>query len=192
MKNKKRCDWPRGNPLMVAYHDTEWGIPLHDDRKLFEFFVLDAFQAGLSWKIVLNKRRDFEKAFSGFNIKKVAHFTEKDVQRLKNDAGIIRNELKIKAAITNAKKFLEIQKEFGSFDKFIWKFVNYKSIKNTIRTIKDYPATSKESDEMSKELKARGFKFVGSTICYAFMQAVGMVNDHQMNCFRYNAVNPQH
>lgn len=188
-KTKKRCEWPGDKPLMIEYHDKEWGVPLHNDKKLFEFFVLDAFQAGLSWAIVLNKRKGFEKVFLGFDYKKVARFTEKDVQRLKNDAGIVRNELKIRAAITNAQKFLEIQKEFGSFDKFIWKFVNYKPIKNKFKTIKELPATSSVSDAMSKELKERGLKFVGSTICYAFMQAVGMVNDHTRDCFRYNAVN---
>lgn len=175
---------------MIEYHDREWGVPLHDDTKLFEFFVLDAFQAGLSWAIVLNKRKGFKKAFFGFDYKKVAKFTEKDVQRLKNDAGIIRNELKIRAAITNAKKFLEIQKEFGSFDKFIWKFVNHRPIKNKFKTIKELPATSSVSDAMSKELKERGLKFVGSIVCYAFMQAAGIVNDHTRDCFRYNSVGP--
>ena len=184
----KRCEWHGENQIMIEYHDKEWGVPLHDDRKLFEFFVLDSFQAGLSWKIVLNKRKGFEKAFLGFDIKKVAKFNEKDVQRLKNDTGIIRNELKIKSAITNAQKFLEIQKEYGSFDKFIWKFVNYKPIKNKIRSMKDYKSTSPESDAMSKELKERGLKFVGSTICYAFMQAAGMVNDHMVGCFRRGEV----
>lgn len=187
-KDKNRCDWPGENQLMVAYHDKEWGVPVHDDKKLFEFFVLDAFQAGLSWAIVLNKRKGFKKAFLGFDYKKVAKFAEKDVQRLKNDAGIIRNELKIRAAISNAQKFLEIQKESRSFDKFIWRFVNYKPIKNKFKTIKELPATSPESDTMSKELKKRGLKFVGSTICYAFMQAAGMVNDHTVNCFRHDMI----
>lgn len=174
---------------MIKYHDKEWGVPLHNDKKLFEFFVLDAFQAGLSWEIVLNKRNGFQKAFLGFDYEKVATFTEKDVQRLKNDIGIVRNELKIRAAITNAQKFLEVQKEFGSFDKFVWKFVNYKPIKNKFKTIKELPATSPESDAMSKELKEKGLKFVGSTTCYAFMQAAGMVNDHTTDCFRYNVIN---
>lgn len=185
---KKRCEWPGASELMIKYHDEEWGVPLHDDKKLFEFLVLDAFQAGLSWSIVLKKREGFRKAFSGFDYKKIAKYTEKDFGRLVNDERIIRNKLKIQSTITNARKFLEVQKEFGSFDKYIWKFVNNKPIKNKIKTIKDYPATSPESDMMSIDLKSRGFKFVGSTICYAFMQAAGMVNDHQVSCFRYNEV----
>ena len=188
MENKKRCGWPGENKLMIEYHDQEWGVPIHDDKKLFEFLVLDAFQAGLSWQIVLNKREGFRKAFANFDYKKVAKFSEKDIEILKQDIGIIRNELKIKATITNAQKFLEIQKEFGSFDKYIWKFTNGKTIKNKWKTMKEIPATSKESDAMSKDLKSRGFKFVGSTICYAFMQAAGIVNDHVVICFRYNEV----
>lgn len=186
---KNRCEWPGNKPLMIKYHDKEWGVPLHNDKKLFEFIVLDAFQAGLSWEIILNKRKGLQKAFLGFDYEKVATFTEKDVQRLKNDVGIVRNELKIRAAITNAQKFLEVQKEFGSFDKFVWKFVNYKPIKNKFKTIKELPATSPESDAMSKVLKEKGLKFVGSTTCYAFMQAAGMVNDHTTDCFRYNVIN---
>lgn len=182
---KKRCEWPGNNEIMLAYHDTEWGVPLHDDRKLFEFLVLDAFQAGLSWAIVLKKREGFRKAFHNFNYKKIAKYTEKDFDRLVNDASIIRNKLKISSTITNAQKFLEVQKEFGSFDKYIWQFTKGKTIKNKIRTIKDYQAKTSESDAMSKDLLRRGFKFVGSTICYAFMQAAGMVNDHQIDCFRY-------
>lgn len=185
---KKRCPWPGSNEVMTKYHDEEWGVQLHDDRKLFEFLLLDAFQAGLSWQIVLNKREGFRKAFSNFDYKKVAKYGEKDFDRLVNDASIVRNRLKINSTITNAQKFLEIIKEFGSFDKYIWKFVNGKPIKNKIKTIKDYKSTSKESDEMSKDLKERGFKFVGSTICYAFMQAAGMVNDHTIDCFRYGEV----
>ena len=174
---------------MIEYHDKEWGVPLHDDKKLFEFLVLDAFQAGLSWEIVLNKRKGFEKAFHEFNAKKIAKYNEKDVERLMNDAGIIRNRMKILATITNAQRFLEVQKEFGSFDKYIWQFTNFKTIKNKFRNLKELPAKSKESDSMSDDLKKRGFKFVGSTICYAFMQAAGMTNDHIITCFRYKKVN---
>ena len=181
----KRCEWPRKSKLMQEYHDKEWGTPLHDDNKLFEFLVLDAFQAGLSWAIILNKRQGFKKAFHDFNPNKIAKYDKKDFNRLVNDAGIIRNKLKIQSTITNAQKFLEIQKEFGSFDKYIWQFINHKTIHNKFKTLKDLPPTSPESDAMSKDLKQRGFKFVGSTICYAFMQAAGMVNDHVVDCFRY-------
>ncbi len=180
----KRCPWPGESELMIKYHDEEWGKPLHDDKKLFEFLVLDAFQAGLSWQIVLKKRDGFRKAFHGFDYKKIANYTEKDFERLRNDEKIIRNRAKIRGTIVNAQKFQEVQKEFGSFNKYIWKFVNNNPIKNKIKTLKDYKATSKESDEMSADLKARGFKFVGSTICYAFMQAAGLVNDHSVDCFR--------
>jgi len=184
----KSCEWPGADSDMMEYHDKEWGVPLHDDRKLFEYLLLDTFQAGLSWKTILKKRKNFEKAFHGFNPRKIAKYSEKDFQRLMRDSGIIRNKLKIKASITNAQKFLEIQKELGSFDKFIWKFVNYNPIKNKIKTLKDYPSTSKESDAMSEELKEKGFKFVGSTICYAFMQGAGLVNDHVVDCFRHREV----
>ena len=172
-----RCAWGTSNPLMIKYHDEEWGVPVHDDRRLFEFFVLDGFQAGVSWSIVLNKRKNFRKAFHNFNPRVVAKYTAKDVRCLLADPGIIRNRLKIQAAINNAQRFLEIQKEFGSFDKYIWQFVGGKSKKNRFKMIKQIPATSKESDAMSKDLKERGFKFVGSTICYAFMQAAGMVKN---------------
>jgi DNA-3-methyladenine glycosylase I len=184
----KRCPWPGENELMIEYHDKEWGVPLHDDKKLFEFLVLDAFQAGLSWAIVLKKREGFRKAFHDFDCKRISRYTEADFERLRNDEKIIRNRAKIKSTIINAQKFLEVQKEFGSFDRYIWQFVNNKPIKNKIRTIKDYPSTSKGSDRMSEDLKKRGFKFVGSTICYAFMQASGMVNDHSVDCFRYDKV----
>lgn len=184
----RRCEWPGNNELMIQYHDEEWGMPLHNDKKLFEFLVLDTFQAGLSWSIVLKKRKGFEKAFDNFDVKKISKYDEKDFERLMQNPNIIRNKLKIRATITNAQQFLEIKKEFGSFDKYIWKFVNYKPIRNKFKTVKDLPATSKESDEMSKNLKKRGFKFVGSTICYAFMQAAGMVNDHIIDCFRYGEV----
>lgn len=171
---------------MLRYHDTEWGVPLHDDRKLFEFLVLDAFQAGLSWAIVLNKRNGFEKAFNKFDARKIARYTARDVRRLTADAGIIRNGLKIKATITNAQAFLNVQKEFGSFDKYIWQFVHQKLIINRFTVDTGIPARTKDSDAMSEDLKKRGFKFVGSTICYAFMQAAGMVNDHLTTCFRYS------
>ncbi|MBI5033834.1 MAG: DNA-3-methyladenine glycosylase I [Chloroflexi bacterium] len=184
----QRCEWGGNNPLMIRYHDEEWGVPVHDDRKLFEFLILDGFQAGVSWAIVLNKRKNFRKAFDNFNAKKIAKFDAKDTKRLLNDAGIIRNRLKIAAAITNAQCFLAVQKEFGSFDKYIWQFTGGKTIGNEWKSLKEIPATSKESDAMSKDLKARGFKFVGSTICYAFMQAAGMVNDHTTECFRYKQV----
>lgn len=179
----KRCDWPTtDDPVMIEYHDREWGRPLHDDRKLFEFMVLDAFQAGLSWRTVLHKRKAFEKAFKNFQPAKVAKFTATDVNKLLDNASIIRNRQKIEAAIKNAQKFLEVQKEFGSFDKYIWQFVGGKPIK---RTHTHWQATSAESDAMSIELKKRGFSFVGSTICYAFMQAAGLVDDHHKSCFRY-------
>ena len=181
----KRCEWPADDELMVKYHDTEWGVPLHDDQKLFEFIVLDSAQAGLSWKTILRRREGYRKAFDNFDPKKIAKYTKKDVKRLLNDARIIRNRLKIESTITNAQRFLEIQKEFGSFDKYIWQFVKYRTIKNSFRSLKEIPANSKESDSMSSDLKKRGFKFVGSTICYAFMQAAGMVNDHVTQCFRY-------
>ncbi|MCF8369023.1 MAG: DNA-3-methyladenine glycosylase I [Bacteroidales bacterium] len=179
------CDWPGKDPLMIKYHDTEWGAPVHDDQKHFEFMVLDAFQAGLSWALVLKKREGFRKAFDNFELKKIAKYNEEKVQRLLKDASIIRNQQKIRATINNAQCFLEIQKEFGSFDKYIWQFTGYKTRINKCKALDEIPATSPESDAMSKELKKRGFKFVGSTICYAYMQAAGMVNDHLVNCFRY-------
>ena len=171
---------------MIEYHDKEWGTPLHNDQKLFEYLILDAFQAGLSWNTIINKRENFQKALDNFKAEKIAKYTEKDYNKLMNDAGIIRNKLKIRAAIINAKEFLRVQEKFGSFDKYIWQFTNHKTISNQIKSIKDYQAKTKESDAMSKDLLSRGFKFVGSTICYAFMQASGMVNDHSVNCFRRN------
>lgn len=188
MGEKKRCPWVNENPLMIQYHDAEWGVPLHDDRKLFEFLVLDAFQAGLSWNTIINKRNNFEKAFHGFDAKRIAKYTEKDFNRLMKDEGIVRNRAKIRATIQNARKFLDTQKEFGSFDAYIWSFTRGKTIAHTIKSIKDYPARTPESDAMSKDLKKRGFGFVGSTICYAFMQAAGMVNDHSVGCFRRKEV----
>lgn len=180
-----RCEWPGENQKMLDYHDKQWGVPVHNDRKLFEFLVLDAFQAGISWAIVWNKRDNFKKAFDNFNPAKVAKYTAKDVRRLLQDAGIIRNRLKITSTISNARRFLEIRKEFGSFDKYIWQFTNYKTIDHELKSLKSIPVNVKESDLMSADLKKRGFKFVGSTICYSFMQAAGMVNDHTTNCFRY-------
>ena len=182
-----RC-WPDvgANANMVAYHDAEWGVPLHDDAKLFEFLILEGFQAGLSWSTILNKREAFRKAFDGFDVEEVAGYGDDDVQRLLSDAGIVRNRLKILAATTNANGFVEVRKEFGTFDRYIWQFTNYRTLRSSkpILSWADVPATSKESDAMSKDLKARGFKFVGSTICYAHMQATGMVNDHMDACFR--------
>ncbi|MEK6925099.1 MAG: DNA-3-methyladenine glycosylase I [Nanoarchaeota archaeon] len=180
---KKRCPWVNDNPLMIKYHDEEWGSPLKEENKLFEFLILDAFQAGLSWNTIINKRKNFIKAFDNFNANKISNYTEKDKERLMQDAGIIRNKLKIESAIINAKAFLKL-KETISFSNYIWSFVNNKPIKNKIETIKDYQSKTKESDSMSKDLKEKGFKFVGSTICYAFMQAAGLVNDHSVNCFR--------
>lgn len=183
-----RCAWGTRDPQMIAYHDTEWGVPLHDDRKLFEFLMLDAFQAGVSWAIVLHKRENFRRAFHNFDARKIAQYDAREIERLLADAGIIRNRLKIAATINNAQRFLEIQKEFGSFDQYIWSFVGGKPIVHKFKTIRQIPATSKESDALSADLKARGFKFVGSTICYAFMQAAGMVNDHTTDCFRYRQI----
>ena len=170
---------------MIEYHDKEWGVPVHDDRTLFEFLILEGAQAGLTWQTVLNKRENYRRAFDGFHADKIACYGKEDVNRLLTDAGIIRNRLKIASTIQNARAFLKIQKEFGTFDVYIWQFVGGKPVNHKIKTIKDIPTNTKESDVMSKELIKRGFKFVGSTICYAFMQAVGMVNDHEIKCFRY-------
>ncbi|MDP3980737.1 MAG: DNA-3-methyladenine glycosylase I [Chlamydiota bacterium] len=185
MRKETRCSWPSNDPLMIKYHDTEWGVPLYNDRKLFEFLVLDAFQAGLSWSIILKKRENFRKAFHHFNPERIAKYTSKDVKRLLSDEGIVRNQLKINATITNARKFLKVKKEFGSFNQYIWQFTNHKTIHNKFGTLSELPAKTKNSDAMSNDMKKRGFKFVGSTICYAFMQAAGMVNDHTIHCFRY-------
>ncbi len=183
----KRCEWVKSE-LMMRYHDTEWGVPVHDDRKLFEAIVLQGAQAGLSWETILKRRKGYRKAFHGFDPVKVASYTKKDVQRLLADESIIRNRLKIEAAINNAKKFLDVQEEFGSFDKYIWKFVDYRAIKNFFKTVSDIPPKAKESDKMSENLRKRGFRFVGPTICYAMMQAVGMVNDHVVGCFRHRKI----
>jgi DNA-3-methyladenine glycosylase I len=181
-----RCAWPKEDPLMIHYHDHEWGVPLYDDNKLFEFIVLDAFQAGLSWKTILHRREGFRTAFSGFDVKKISKYSEKDITRLLADERIIRNKQKILATVKNATAFLEIQKEFGGFHHFIWQFTNNKTILNGWKSEKDVPARTAESDAMSKALRERGFGFAGSTICYAFMQAAGMVNDHVVHCFRHS------
>lgn len=171
---------------MIEYHDNEWGVPVHDDTKLFEFMLLDAFQAGLSWKTILHRRDGFRNAFDNFDYKKIAEYSEARYNKLLGDETIIRNRMKIRATIENAKAFQKVQKEFGSFDKYIWQFVNYKPIVNKCKNLSEIPAFSRESDLMSKDLKKRGFKFVGTTICYAFMQAAGMVNDHLVECPRYS------
>jgi DNA-3-methyladenine glycosylase I len=181
----QRCSWVNNNPLMIQYHDKEWGCPLHDDRALFEFLVLEGAQAGLSWETILNKRANYRVAFESFDPASVAAYGEKEVYRLLQDSGIVRNQLKIRAAIINAGSFLEVQKEWGSFDSYLWQFVGGRPLKNHFRKISEIPAKSDRSTILSKDLQKRGFKFVGSTICYAFMQAVGMVNDHTTDCFRY-------
>ncbi len=183
-----RCPWCGTEPLYVAYHDEEWGVPVYDDGKMFEFLTLESAQAGLSWLTVLKKREGYRKAFAGFNAEKVARFNETKIAKLLENPGIIRNKLKIAAAVNNAKLFLNVAEKHGSFCKFLWSFVDGKPVKNTVRKLEDIAATSRESDAISKELKRTGFKFVGSTIIYAHMQAVGMVNDHLVSCFRYNEV----
>ncbi|AEV32876.1 DNA-3-methyladenine glycosylase I [Owenweeksia hongkongensis DSM 17368] len=180
-----RCGWLNNDPLYIKYHDEEWGVPVHDDQKMFEFLLLETFQAGLSWFTILKKRENFREAFAQFNYKEIAQFNDEDFDRLMNDSGIIRNKLKIRATINNAQRFMEVQKEFGSFCKYIWGFVDHKPIINKPKTLKDVPATSPISDALSKDLKKRGFKFVGSTTIYAHMQACGMVNDHTIDCFRF-------
>ena len=186
--DKKRCEWVGVDPLYIAYHDNEWGVPVYDDAKLFEFLILETFQAGLSWITVLRKRENFRKAFNNFDYKKIALYDEKKQELLRQDAGIIRNKLKIKATITNAQAFIEIQKEYGSFSKYIWDFVGQKGIQNKWKSMQDLPANTPLSDTISKDLKKRGFKFVGTTVIYAHMQATGMVNDHTTDCFRYKEV----
>lgn len=185
---KKRCTWCGTDPLYVEYHDKEWGKPVYDDATIFEFLILETFQAGLSWITILRKRENFRKAFDNFDYKKIATYTENKFEELLQDAGIIRNKLKIKATITNAQLFMDVQKEFGSFSKYIWSFTDGKPIKNNFENMSEIPATTKLSDQLSKDLKKRGFKFVGSTVIYAHMQATGMVNDHTTDCFRYNEV----
>lgn len=185
----KRCTWPGEDPLYIRYHDREWGIPIHSDRKLFEFLILEGAQAGLSWITVLKKRPAYRKAFDNFDFNKVARYKERKIKQLLNNSSIIRNKLKIRSAISNAKAFIEVRKEFGTFNKYIWQFVDGKPIQNCFKDMNDIPATTELSDQISKDLKKRGFNFVGSTIVYAHMQATGMVNDHTMDCFRYSEIN---
>jgi len=188
MKTRTRCPWPSDDKLMIKYHDKEWGIPLHNDRKLFEFLVLEGFQAGLSWRTVLHKRENFCKAFDNFDFNKVAEYDKRKIISLLKDESIIRNKLKIEGAIKNAKAFQEVRKEFGTFDKYIWNFVKGRPILNKFKSLRELPAKTDLSDLISKDMKKRGFTFVGSTIIYAHMQATGMVNDHLMSCYRYNEV----
>lgn len=185
---RQRCGWPSGDELMIRYHDEEWGVPLHDDARIYEFLVLEGMQAGLSWRTVLHKRENFRKAFARFDPERVARFNARSVQRLMGDAGIIRNRQKIDAAINNARRFLEVQEAFGTFDAYIWRFTGGRPIQNAWRSLAELPATSGESDAMSRDLKSRGFSFIGSTVCYAHMQATGMVNDHVVTCFRHRGV----
>jgi DNA-3-methyladenine glycosylase I len=181
----KRCPWGLSDPLYTKYHDKEWGVPVHSDRKLFEMLILEGAQAGLSWITILKKRENYRKAFDNFDAAKIAKYNKRKIEQLLKNEGIIRNKLKINAAVINAKVFLQVKEEFGTFDKYIWQFVGNKPIISKRKSMKDIPAKTKESDTMSKDLMKRGFKFVGSTICYAFMQAVGMVNDHMVDCWRY-------
>ena len=183
-----RCGWSGMEPIYARYHDEEWGVPEYDDRALWEKLILDGFQAGLSWLTILKKRENYREAFDGFDAMRIARYREARVQKLLGNAGIVRNQLKIRSAITNAKAFLAIQKEYGSFDRFIWQFAGGQPKENAWRDMSEVPASTPESDNLSKELKRRGFKFIGSTICYAYMQAVGMVNDHTVDCFRYDQV----
>ncbi|CAM1346206.1 DNA-3-methyladenine glycosylase I [Tenacibaculum crassostreae] len=185
---KKRCFWVSDDPLYIEYHDNEWGVPVYDDDRLFEFLILETFQAGLSWITILKKRENFREALDNFDYQKIAKYSEEKFEELLQNAGIIRNKLKIKATITNAQAFMKVQEEFGSFSKYIWSFTNGKPIKNSFKKREDVPATTELSDQISKDLKKRGFKFVGSTVIYAHMQATGMVNDHTTDCFRYNEV----
>ena len=185
---KKRCFWVSNDPLYIEYHDNEWGVPTFDDAELFEFLILETFQAGFSWITILKKRENFRKAFDNFDYKKIANYGENKYEELLMDAGIIRNKLKIRSAITNAKLFIEVQKEFGSFSKFFWSYTDGKPIVNHFNKREEVPATTALSDKISKDLKKRGFKFVGSTVVYAYMQSMGMVNDHTTDCFRYNEV----
>lgn len=191
ISSKFRCSWPISK-LDVEYHDSEWGVPVHDDRTLFEFLTLEGAQAGLSWSTILRKRDNYRRAFADFDAARVARFTPARIERLMLDPGIVRNRLKIESTVSNAKAFLKVQKEFGSFDAYIWQFVGRRPIVNSRRSMSDIPVSTPESDAMSKDLKKRGFRFAGTTICYAFIQAVGMVNDHLVGCFRYDELHPQH
>lgn len=188
MEEKKRCGWCVGDSLYESYHDNEWGVPLYDDHSLFEFLILETFQAGLSWITVLRKRENFRKAFDNFDYQKMANYSTEKIQELMQDAGLIRNRQKIQAAVSNAQAFIMVQKEFGSFSKYIWSFVNGKPLQNNLKNYKEAPATTELSIAISKDLKKKGFKFVGPTVVYAHMQATGMVNDHQIDCFRYKEV----
>ena len=185
---KQRCGWCVGDPLYEAYHDQEWGVPVYDDQTIFEFLILETFQAGLSWITILRKRENFREALDDFDYKKIARYSEAKLEALLQNPGIIRNKLKVKATVSNAQAFIKIQEEFGSFSKYIWSFVNHKPIQNSVKIYKEAPATTAISDALSKDLKKRGFKFTGSTVVYAHMQATGMVNDHEVNCFRYAEV----
>ena len=182
----KRCEWVGQDPLMIKYHDKEWGTPTHDDRTLFELLILEGMQAGLSWKTILNKRENFRKAFDNFDYEKIALYEDQKVEDLLQDKGIIRNRLKIRSMINNAKEFINVREEFGTFDKFIWSFVDGKSINNSFEKVSQIPANNPLSDEISKALKKRGFKFIGTTIIYSYLQGIGIVNDHLIHCFRYN------
>ncbi|TFG15103.1 MAG: DNA-3-methyladenine glycosylase I [Promethearchaeota archaeon] len=184
-----RCEWSNYNKLMREYHDKEWGVQTHDDRTLFEFLILEGAQAGLSWNTILQKRENYRNAFDNFDCEKISQYNESKIEELINNDGIIRNRLKMNAAVLNAKALLKVKKEFGSFDHYIWQFVNYKPIIHKFKTFSELPSSTRESEMMSKDLKKRGFKFIGPTICYAFMQAVGMVNDHVVDCFRYDEIN---
>lgn len=190
MKNAEpvRCQWAANDPLLIAYHDDEWGVPLHHDRDLFEFLILEGAQAGLSWSTILKKREAYRAAFDQFHPRKVARYDETKIQALLENSGIVRNRLKIRSAVQNANAFLAVQKEFGSFDKYVWQFVAGKPLQSRLRSMQDLPARTAQSDAMSKDLSKRGFNFVGSTICYAFMQATGMANDHLVTCFRHKAL----
>jgi DNA-3-methyladenine glycosylase I len=188
MISRQRCTWCAGSDLQIAYHDREWGVPVHDDRKLFEFLILEGAQAGLSWDTILRKRENYRRAFAGFDPRKVARFDRAKRAALMKNPGIVRNRLKIESAVTNAQAFLAVQREFGSFDRYAWRFVGGKPLRSRRRTVKDVPVSTPESDAMSKDLKKRGFRFVGSTICYAFMQATGLVDDHLLACFRHRQI----
>jgi DNA-3-methyladenine glycosylase I len=188
MRQPRRCGWAGTDPRMIAYHDEEWGVPVHDDRLLFEFLVLEGAQAGLSWQTILNKRDAYREAFAGFDPARVARFDSRRVERLMGNAGIVRNRLKIQGAVTNARAYLDVQREAGSFDRFVWSFVGGSPKLNRRRSVRELPARTVESDALAAELRRRGFRFAGSTICYAFMQATGMVNDHMVTCYRYRAV----
>ena len=181
----QRCSWANGSELERAYHDNEWGVPLHDDRKLFEFVTLEGAQAGLSWATILKKRENYRKLFNDFDVEKIARYNKRKIESLLKNPGIIRNRLKVESTVSNARAFIDIQNEYGSFDSYIWRFTDGKPIVNRWQSLQDIPASTELSDTLSKELKKRGFRFVGSTICYAFMQATGMVNDHTVDCFRY-------